>query len=218
MKNHRNLYKIHLLRTSQSKIKMWFKGFSKRGRKPQSSLSSNIMINGPFGPRRWCSWNHIPERRRVNAGFKSPSFCGSQNERTAPYREASLVNPHSEKREKKKDRDKPPTWSFYVACNRSWLWSTYCDILNIWVTFPKECSTLLFFHRSKLILQPLQLGNDRGGIPKHLYNMHSGVLMQDLGPGMKVTISSMCEKGKLFCISALFLQDFLFFSLSQSFK
>ena len=144
MKNHRNLYKIHLLRASQSKIKMWFKGFSKRGGKPQSSLSSSTMINGPFGLRRWCSWKHIPERRRVNAGFKSPSFCGSQNERTAPYREASLVNPHSEKREKEKDRDKPPTWSFYVACNRSWLWSTYCDILNIWVTFPKECSTLYF--------------------------------------------------------------------------
>lgn len=175
-------------------MKMWFKGFPKRVEN-QSSISSNVIINGPFGLRRWCSQNRIPQPRGVNVGFKAPSFSGSQSGRTVPYREASLVNAHSEKTVKEKKKDKQPTWSFYAACNRTWLWFTYCDTLNMWVIFPKECSTLLFLHSSKLILQSLQLGNNRGGIPKHLYSMASGVLVQDLGPGMNVTISSMCEKG-----------------------
>lgn len=85
-------------------------------------------------------------------------------------------------------------------------------ILNIRVIFLKECPTLLFLHSSKLILQPLQLGNHRGGIPKHLYSRRSGVFMQDLGPGMNVIISSMCEKGQ-----ALFASQYCSCKISSSF-
>lgn len=157
------------------------------------------MSNVPFGLRRWCSWNNIPEPQSVNAGVNISSFCGITDGWTVAVSTAAIqrvlctVFPFSKKSGEK--WEEPAKWSFYVACNQTWLWFTYWNILNIRVIFPEKCSTLLFLCSSKLILQPPQLGIDRGGIPKHLYSMGPGVLLQELGPGMNVTISSMCEKG-----------------------
>lgn len=127
--------------------------------------------------------------------------CVRSAGRGAQYR--ALWNPRFDNRVGKNENHHLK-WSLYVACKRSWLWFTSWNILNIWVICPHIRATLSL-HSSKLRAQPLPPGTDRGGIRERLYRAGSGILVQKLGPRMRVSISSMCEKGQLHRISPLFL-------------
>lgn len=200
MKNYRNLKETHLLRTSQSKNENVIQGAFKEGRKSQSSVSSTIMINVPFGLRRW--WNAILEPQSMNAGFRVSSFGGVtewvNGAGRAATNRASVNNPCFKETVGKMRTippPPPPPWSFYVPCDQTWLRFTHWDLLNIWVTFPYTCSALLLLHSSKLRAQPLRLGTNGGVVPPPLYRTGSGIPVQKLGPKTRASISSMCEKG-----------------------
>lgn len=146
------------------------------------------------------------KRQSVKAGFRAPSFggvteCGKSAWRGAQHR--ALWNPRFDNRVGKNENHHRK-WRFYVACKQSWLWFTSWNILNIRVICPHTCATLSL-HSSKLRTQPLPPGTDQGGIWERLYRAGSGTLVQKLGPRMRVSISSMCEKGQLRRVSPLFL-------------
>lgn len=158
---------IHLPRTIQSNMKFQFKEvFQECGKR--NILLSLILWLMLLLSRKSCSWNHSLGPQRVNARFKVFFNCI----RTEWVSRGREIGASRERTQFKKKKNLPlwelraqSNWSYYMAYDQAWLQFPYRNVLNIWVSFQTNGSALLFFHSFGLILQALQLGISRGGIP-----------------------------------------------------